>query len=176
MNGLIRRSYLFDKITELEKETKDRIRKVHLGSAEYQRYMEQLNERSLMKKMILTAPAVPDTNVGDKWSEEKRKCDMERLTTRHCEVAVIKDKSKLKEAMEKLAVYEDAEEKNIKTNGDMIRSMSDEQLAYLFASIKMPDEDMMIICEKDFFAEDEILDWLKEETEQELAKKEKEHE
>ena len=57
MNGLIRRRYLFDKITELEKEARERIRKVHLGSAEYQRYMEQLNERSLMKKMILMAPA-----------------------------------------------------------------------------------------------------------------------
>ena len=79
-------------------------------------------------------------------------------------------------ALRKLKEYEDAEEKNIKTNGDMIRSMNDEQLAYLLASIKMPDEDMMIICGKDFFAEDEILDWLKEETEQELAKMEKEHE
>lgn len=35
---------------------------------------------------------------------------MERLTERHCGVAVIRDKSKLKEAMEKLAAYEDAEE------------------------------------------------------------------
>lgn len=35
---------------------------------------------------------------------------MERLTTRHCGVAVIKDKNKLKEAMEKLAAYEDAEQ------------------------------------------------------------------
>ena len=79
MDGLIRRRYLFEKITELENEARERIRKVHLGSAEYQRYMEQLNERSLMKKMILTAPAVPDTNVGGKWSEEKRRCDMERV-------------------------------------------------------------------------------------------------
>ena len=90
---------------------------------------------------------------------------MERLTERHCGVAVIKNKSKLKEAMEKLAAYEDDEEKNIKTNGDVIRSMSDEQLAFLLASIEMPDEDMMIICGKDFFAENEILDWLKEEAE-----------
>ena len=101
---------------------------------------------------------------------------MERLTERHCGVAVIKNKSKLKEAMEKLATYEDDEEKNIKTNGDMIRSMSDEQLAFLLASIEMPDEDMMIICGKDFFAEDEILDWLKEEAEQALAEVEKSHE
>jgi hypothetical protein len=35
---------------------------------------------------------------------------MERLTTRHNGVAVIKDKSKHKEAMEKLAHYEDLEE------------------------------------------------------------------
>ena len=35
---------------------------------------------------------------------------MERLTERHCGVAVIKNKSKLKEAMEKLAAYEEAEE------------------------------------------------------------------
>lgn len=35
---------------------------------------------------------------------------MERLTTRHSGVAVIKDKSKHKEAMEKLANYEDVEE------------------------------------------------------------------
>lgn len=38
---------------------------------------------------------------------------MDRLTTRHCGVAVIKDKSKLIEAMEKLAAYEDAEEKKL---------------------------------------------------------------
>ena len=35
---------------------------------------------------------------------------MERLTTRHNGVAVIKDKSKHKEAMEKLARYEELEE------------------------------------------------------------------
>ena len=34
---------------------------------------------------------------------------MERLTTRHNGVAVIKDKNLLKEAMEKLATYEEAE-------------------------------------------------------------------
>ena len=46
---------------------------------------------------------------------------MERLTTRHCGVAVIKDKSKLKEAMEKLAAYEDAEEQKLQCKpGDMI--------------------------------------------------------
>lgn len=38
---------------------------------------------------------------------------MERLTTRHCGVAVIKDKNKLKEAMEKLAAYEEQEEEKI---------------------------------------------------------------
>ena len=35
---------------------------------------------------------------------------MDRLTEYHCGVAVIKDKNKLKEAMAKLARYEDAEE------------------------------------------------------------------
>lgn len=46
---------------------------------------------------------------------------MERLTTRHCGVAVIKDKSKLKEAMEKLAAYEDAEEQKLQCKpGDMV--------------------------------------------------------
>lgn len=123
MNGLIRRRYLFEKITELEKETKDRIRKVHLGSAEYQRYMEQLNERSLMKKMILTAPAVPDINVGGKRSGEKRRCDMERLTKR-IEDHVYYTKGKYEETLsvemetkdvrkvlKKLAYYEDLEEK-----------------------------------------------------------------
>ena len=38
---------------------------------------------------------------------------MERLTTRHSGVAVIKDKSKLKDAMEKLAHYEDLEEQGL---------------------------------------------------------------
>ena len=36
----------------------------------------------------------------------------ERLTTYHCGKAVIKDKNKLAEAMEKLARMEDAEEKD----------------------------------------------------------------
>ena len=34
-----------------------------------------------------------------------------RLTERHCGVAVIKDKTKHKQAMDKLAKYEDEEEK-----------------------------------------------------------------
>ena len=38
---------------------------------------------------------------------------MERLTERHCGVAVIKDKRRLAEAMEKLAAYEEAEEQHI---------------------------------------------------------------
>ena len=37
----------------------------------------------------------------------------ERLTEYHCGVAVIKDKSKLREAMEKLAHYEDLEEQGL---------------------------------------------------------------
>lgn len=42
---------------------------------------------------------------------------MERLTTRHCGVAVIKDKNRLKDAMEKLAQYEELEENQ--SLGDM---------------------------------------------------------
>ena len=38
---------------------------------------------------------------------------MQRLTTRHNGVAVIRDKSKLKEAMEKLAGYEELEEQGL---------------------------------------------------------------
>ena len=38
---------------------------------------------------------------------------MRRLTERHCGVAVVKNKSKLKEAMEKLAEYEEAEDQGL---------------------------------------------------------------
>lgn len=38
---------------------------------------------------------------------------MERLTEYHCGVAVIKDKNKLKDAMQKLANYEDLEEQGL---------------------------------------------------------------
>lgn len=44
---------------------------------------------------------------------------MERLTEYHCGVAVIKDKSKLKDAMQKLAHYEDLEEQGCKV-GDVV--------------------------------------------------------
>ena len=93
---------------------------------------------------------------------------MEEVKYKECDnkkFVADKDKIKIKGSVEVLAVYDDVAEKNIKTNGDVIRSMSDEQLAYLFASIAMPDEDMMIICGKDFFAEDEILGWLEENAE-----------
>lgn len=109
---------------------------------------------------------------------------MERLTIRHCGVAVIKDKSKLKEAMEKLAAYEDAEEKAIKTNGDCIRSMSDEGLAeFIMKNCDNPlhenNEDMCDYCPvysdnakacEDEDCKNAIIRWLKE---QALARKEK---
>lgn len=38
---------------------------------------------------------------------------MERLTEYHCVIAVIKDKSRLKDAMQKLAKYEDLEEQGL---------------------------------------------------------------
>lgn len=53
---------------------------------------------------------------------------MERLTERHCGVAVIKDKSKLKEAMEKLAAYEEAEERRINP-GDNVYTVDPDENA-----------------------------------------------
>ena len=43
----------------------------------------------------------------------KRGVRMSRLTEYHCGVAVIKDKNKLKDAMQKLANYEDLEEQGL---------------------------------------------------------------
>ena len=48
------------------------------------------------------------------------------------------------------------------TNGDRIRNMADEELAYFLTCIREPDEDTIIIGEKEFFSEKEILNWLKE--------------
>ena len=53
---------------------------------------------------------------------------MGRLTERHCGVAVIKDKSKMKEAMEKLAAYEEAEERRINP-GDTVYTVEPEENA-----------------------------------------------
>ena len=53
---------------------------------------------------------------------------MERLTERHCGVAVIKNKSKLKEAMEKLAAYEEAEERRINP-GDNVYTVDPDENA-----------------------------------------------
>lgn len=55
---------------------------------------------------------------------------MERLTTRHSGVAVIKDKSKLKEAMEKLARIEEIEEDD-KTMSEHLEEMA----AYICDSV-----------------------------------------
>ena len=46
----------------------------------------------------------------------------------HKKFVADKDKIKIKGSVEMLAVYDDVAEKNIKTNGDVIRSMSDEEL------------------------------------------------
>ena len=111
---------------------------------------------------------------------------MERLTTRHCGVAVIKDKSKLKEAMEKLAAYEDAEEQVKKTNGDCIRSKSDKELAeFILKNCDNPlhwvNEDMCDRCTvysdddkncEEEYCKNAIVSWLKEEAEQALARME----
>lgn len=106
---------------------------------------------------------------------------MERLTERHCGVAVIKNKSKLKEAMEKLAEYEEAEDQKVRTNGDYIRSMSDEELAEYI--LKKSDNPMYEICDDvceccsewnkdDYHCDDDnckkaIVCWLQKEMEKE---------
>ena len=46
----------------------------------------------------------------------------------HKKFVADKDKIKIKGSVEVLAVYDDVAEKNIKTNGDVIRSMSDEEM------------------------------------------------
>jgi len=46
-------------------------------------------------------------------------------------------------------------------NGDRIRSMIDEQLAYFLVAITEPDDDTIVIDGKEFFSEDEVLKWLK---------------
>ena len=84
---------------------------------------------------------------------------MERLTTRHNGVAVIKDKSRHKEAMEKLARYEEPI-----TNADCIRAMSDEELAM---NIMCPNENGLanIACDKSDNCNcyECLLNWLKAE-------------
>ena len=58
----------------------------------------------------------------------------------------------------------DFEEKK-QTNADRIRSMSDEELALFLCNIHEPDEDTIVIDDKEFFAETEILEWLQSEVE-----------
>ena len=59
----------------------------------------------------------------------------------------------------------DFEEKK-QTNADRIRSMSDEELALFLCNIHEPDEDTIVIDDKEFFAETEILEWLQSEVEE----------
>lgn len=49
------------------------------------------------------------------------------------------------------------------TNGDRIRNMTDEQLAYFLACINAEDDDEIIIDGEQFFDETEIKEWLAEE-------------
>lgn len=126
---------------------------------------------------------------------------MERLTTRHCGVAVIKNKSKLKEAMEKLAAYEDAEDKKVRCKpGDMIWHIECDQY---YGTLFMAEcGDYIISCSEELLYENnferqleemcfESLDFDgvsvyihakenvffdKEEAEQALARMEKSHE
>ena len=52
------------------------------------------------------------------------------------------------------------------TKADRIRSMSDEELALFLCNIHEPDEDTIVIDDKEFFAETEILEWLQSEVEE----------
>ena len=52
------------------------------------------------------------------------------------------------------------------TNSDRIHSMSDEELALFLCNIHEPDEDTIVIDDKEFFAETEILEWLQSEAEE----------
>lgn len=51
------------------------------------------------------------------------------------------------------------------TNGDRIRQMTDKELAYFLACIEAEDEEEIVIDGKQFFAENEIYDWLECESE-----------
>ena len=53
----------------------------------------------------------------------------------------------------------------MRTNADRIRSMRDEELALFLCNIYEPDEDTIVIGDKEFFAETEILEWLQSEVE-----------
>ena len=53
-----------------------------------------------------------------------------------------------------------------RTNADRIRSFSDEELALFLCNIHEPDEDTIVIDDKEFFAETEILEWLQSEVEE----------
>lgn len=53
-----------------------------------------------------------------------------------------------------------------KTKADRIRSMNDEELALFLCNIHEPDEDTIVIDDKEFFAETEILEWLQSEVEE----------
>lgn len=66
-----------------------------------------------------------------------KRCKMaERLTTYHCGKAVIKDKSKLSEAMEKLAKLEDEEE---------LRTNFEETSKWIPCSERLPEDESYIL-------------------------------
>lgn len=65
-----------------------------------------------------------------------------RYTTYHCGKAVIKDKNKLSEAMEKLAKLEDAEDTNVLSKWILISERLPEDESYIpvsFENCTMPD-------------------------------------
>lgn len=59
-----------------------------------------------------------------------------RYTTYHCGKAVIKDKSLLAEAMEKLAMYEDAKDTNVPSKWIPITERTPEDESYILVSFE----------------------------------------
>lgn len=47
------------------------------------------------------------------------------------------------------------------TNGDRIRKMTDEELANFLVNIREPEDDELVIEDEQFFAEEEIYNWLR---------------
>ena len=82
---------------------------------------------------------------------------MSRLTEYHCDVAVIKDKEKLSEAMAKLALYEDMEDQKKLKNGILIHAGVDG----VFQEF-MPFATVSYETEKDFAAFRKMLAKLNE--------------
>ena len=110
---------------------------------------------------------------------------MERLTEYHCRVAVIKDKNKLKDAMQKLANYEDLEEQGLllilkKTLKEILMDYFDiENDTYAYNLTRVKSAFAVGTMSFDDFEEfneatiDDIVGYIKAEAEKALAEMEK---